>query len=191
MAHLPDDARRGMQSDLAQMDAIISQFLDYARPNDRHHVTTVDITALVADTAQEAARLPNMQVASHFEGVLEIEGNPVDLKRVLNNLVENARRYGRRSEEEAAELAFDCRAEGGHAAITITDRGPGIPDADIERLLRPFTRLDNARSQANGAGLGLAIVDRIVKRHRGSLKLENHAQGGLSIKILLPLAAAR
>jgi two-component system, OmpR family, osmolarity sensor histidine kinase EnvZ len=189
MARLPDDARKGMQSDLAQMDAIISQFLDYARPNDHHHFTTVDVAALVADTAQEAARLPSMHVNSHFEGVLEIEGNPVDLKRVLNNIVENARRYGKCGEEEAVELAFDCRQEGNHAAITIVDRGPGIPDADIERLLRPFTRLDNARSQANGAGLGLAIVDRIIKRHRGSLKLENRAQGGLSIKILLPLAA--
>lgn len=191
MAHLPADARKGMQSDLAQMDAIISQFLDYARPNDRHHFTTVDIAGLLADTAKEAARLPNVRITSHIAGVTEIEGNPVDLKRVLNNVVENARRYGRKNDDAPVEIEFDCRQEHGHAAITISDRGPGIPDADIERLLRPFTRLDNARSQANGAGLGLAIVDRIIKRHRGSLKLENRTQGGLAIRILLPLASPR
>jgi two-component system osmolarity sensor histidine kinase EnvZ len=57
----------------------------------------------------------------------------------------------------------------------------------MERLLRPFTRLDAARGQANGAGLGLAIVERVIKRHQGSLKLSNREGGGLQVRISIPL----
>ena len=64
-------------------------------------------------------------------------------------------------------------------------------EGDLERLSRPFTRLDASRSQANGAGLGLAIVERIVKRHHGSLRLANRSTGGLRITISLPLAGGR
>ena len=63
-----------------------------------------------------------------------------------------------------------------------------MPEEEIERLLRPFTRLDSARGQANGAGLGLAIVDRIIRRHRGKLKLMNRPNGGLLVEIRLRTA---
>ncbi len=188
MASLAHDARQGMQSDLAQMDAIISQFLDYARPADNHNVTIIDVTQLLADAAREAARLPGVQVSTHLGDAMFVKGNPVDIQRVLNNLIENARRYGRIAKGDTAEIRMECRKEDQRAAIIISDNGPGVPPTDIERLLRPFTRLDSARGQANGAGLGLAIVDRVIKRHHGTLTLENKAEGGLSIKIILPLA---
>ena len=71
------------------------------------------------------------------------------------------------------------------AAAEIADRGPGLPDAQIPYLLRPFTRMDTARTHANGAGLGLAIVDRVVQRHHGQLEIKNRETGGLAVRVWL------
>lgn len=183
MAKLSDDARKGMQSDLAQMDAIINQFLDYARPNDGTNFTRVDISTMLSLASEEAARLPDIRVHTNIADDLAVHGNPTDLRRVISNLIENARRYGKASDADFARIDICGRKEDNAVVIEIGDYGPGIPDADIERLLRPFTRLDSARSQANGAGLGLAIVDRIVRRHHGTLKLQNRPGNGLLISI--------
>jgi two-component system osmolarity sensor histidine kinase EnvZ len=190
MAHLPDDARLGMQSDLAQMDAIIGQFLEYARPTDNAHGASVDLSALLTDCAREADRLSDVRVHSDIAPNVNVFGHATDLKRIVSNLVENARRYGKTPDTNMAEIDISCRSEGNQAIIEIVDKGPGVPVKDIERLLRPFTRLDTARGQANGAGLGLAIVDRIVKRHRGTLKLSNKNGSGLQVRVTIPITGA-
>ena len=73
--------------------------------------------------------------------------------------------------------------------VEINDHGVGVPEDQIQLLLRPFTRLDSARGQANGAGLGLAIVERVVTRHNAELSVRNRDGGGLVIAFSLPLAA--
>lgn len=186
MAPLSDEARHGMQSDIAQMDAIIGQFLDYARPSDAANFTRINLTELLAETASEAARLPDVRISSAIGDQLLVIGNPTELRRVLNNLIENARRYGRTAGTDIAEIELHGSIEGDQVMIQVSDHGTGVPDAEIERLLRPFTRLDTARGQANGAGLGLAIVERVVKRHRGQLNLVHQTSGGLAVKISLP-----
>lgn len=183
MANLSADARQGMHSDLGQMDAIIGQFLDYAKPTEATNFAPVDLTALLTDAGREAARLPDVRVKTNIADRIEVVGNATELRRVVANLIENARRYGTSGDTGIVNVDIECRRESHQAIIEIADHGCGIPEADIERLLRPFTRLDNARGQANGAGLGLAIVDRIIKKHHGTLKLENRPGGGLLIRI--------
>ena len=78
---------------------------------------------------------------------------------------------------------------GGQARIEVADRGPGIPESEIERMRQPFTRLDKARGNTKGAGLGLAIVDRVMRAHHGRLELSARAGGGLLAALCLPLAA--
>jgi two-component system, OmpR family, osmolarity sensor histidine kinase EnvZ len=187
MAQLADAAREGMQSDLAQMDAIIGQFLEYAKPAEAAQVAPVDLSALLDDCAHEAGRIADVEITANVDKGIGVQGNAVDLKRVVGNLVENARRYGKTAESGIARVSIDCHVDGGNAVIVIADHGLGIPEAEIEQLLRPFTRLDSARSQANGAGLGLAIVERTVKRHRGKLRLYNRQGGGLAVEITLPM----
>jgi two-component system osmolarity sensor histidine kinase EnvZ len=115
---------------------------------------------------------------------MEISGNLTDLKRVINNLIENARRYGKTAGTETAEIDIRSTIENGKSILEIADHGTGVPDAEIDRLLRPFTRMDTARGQTNGAGLGLAIVQRIVKRHGGQLHLGRGKDGrGLTVRI--------
>ena len=191
MAPLSDEARLGMQSDIAQMDAIIGQFLDYARPSDAANFTQIDLTELLTETASEAARLPDVRISSTISDQLRAMGNPTDLRRVLNNLVENARRYGKTAGKDVAEIEMKGLSEADQITIQISDHGAGVPESEIERLLRPFTRLDTARGQANGAGLGLAIVERVIKRHGGQLNISNQTSGGLAIKICLPRMRAK
>jgi two-component system osmolarity sensor histidine kinase EnvZ len=132
-------------------------------------------------------------VTSDIEPDLHVMGNGTDLRRVINNLVENARRYGKSADQDLAEVDITCRlvqhAHGRRVLVEVQDHGAGVPPEQIEQLLKPFTRLDTARGQANGAGLGLAIVERVVSRHHAELVVRNRDGGGLQVQILLPPAA--
>jgi two-component system osmolarity sensor histidine kinase EnvZ len=193
MASLDPEAREGMQSDIAQMDAIIGQFLDYAKPTEAATFVAVELSELLADSAREAARLPNVRVTTDIEPGVLVLGNATDLRRVINNIVENARRYGKTPATELVEIDIACHlkltAHGRRAVVEIQDHGPGVPPDQIGQLLKPFTRLDSARGQANGAGLGLAIVDRVVSRHNADLNVRNREGGGLLVQLALPPAA--
>ncbi|HJV53437.1 MAG TPA: ATP-binding protein [Noviherbaspirillum sp.] len=191
LAKLSEDARNGMQSDLAQMDSIIGQFLEYARPSDKSQHDRVDLSALLTNCAREAERLPDVRITMEIAEDVAVVGNATELKRVVHNLIENARRYGKSAGIDLAEIDIACHVENGQAVIEVADHGAGVPESEMERLLRPFTRMDIARGQANGSGLGLAIVDRIIKRHHGALKLSNRTSGGLKIRITFDLLAMR
>jgi two-component system osmolarity sensor histidine kinase EnvZ len=193
MAHLPNEARLGIESDIAQMDAIIGQFLDYAKPTDVTTFSHVDISALLEDSARAAMRRPDLNVTTAIAPQVEVMGNPTDLKRVINNLIENARRYGKTAGSDISEVEIICRLDGAagkrHVIIEVCDKGDGVPPDRIDDLLKPFTRMDTARGQANGAGLGLAIVQRVVQRHGAQLHVHNRSAGGLCIRITVPVAA--
>lgn len=191
MANLSSEAREGMQSDIGQMDAIIGQFLDYAKPTEAASFVPVDISALLADVARAAERIPGMRVTTDIEPGVHVMGNETDLRRVFNNLVENARRYGATPGGDDTEIDISCHAkavsQGKRAVIVLQDHGGGVPAEQIEQLLKPFTRMDSARGQANGAGLGLAIVERVAGRHHAALTLRNREGGGLQIELTMPV----
>ena len=90
------------------------------------------------------------------------------------------------------EIDIACQVRTSHGAkkviIEVQDHGTGVPAEKIEQLMKPFTRLDTARGQANGAGLGLAIVDRVLLRHGAELQVRNREGGGLAFQISLPAA---
>ncbi|WP_440104805.1 sensor histidine kinase [Streptosporangium sp. H16] len=115
-------------------------------------------------------------------GPVRVTGDALDLSRVLVNLVDNALRH------TSAPVVVELRAEGADAVLTVTDDGPGIPEADRERVFDRFTRLDSARSRdEGGAGLGLAIVRETVHAHGGAVHLED-ASPGLRAVVRLPLS---
>jgi two-component system osmolarity sensor histidine kinase EnvZ len=101
------------------------------------------------------------------------------VRRALANLVDNALRYA------GEPIEIDVQKGSDSVAIEVLDRGPGIPPSEVERLKRPFTRLDDARSGASGAGLGLAIVERVARAHGGSLELLPRPGGGLIARLTL------
>ncbi len=192
MANLSNEAREGMQSDIAQMDAIIGQFLDFAKPTETSNFTKINLSDLISEITQDAERLPDVKISTQIEADIYVDGHSIDIRRVVNNLIENARRYGRTPDTDLLELDFFCRIEateiGKRAILEVGDHGQGVPEEEIQQLRKPFTRLDASRSQANGAGLGLAIVDRVIMRHGGHLNMLNRPGGGFMIRIDLPLS---
>jgi two-component system osmolarity sensor histidine kinase EnvZ len=194
MANLSQEARDGIQSDIAQMDAIIGQFLDFARPTEAATFVPIDLSGLLEDCAHAAERLPDVRITIAIEpGIIYVPANATDLRRVINNVIENARRYGKTPGTDITEIDIVCQlrmtGHGRRAVVEIGDHGAGVPEDQIQQLLRPFTRLDSARGQANGAGLGLAIVERVITRHNAELLVRNREGGGLVLQFAFPLAA--
>ncbi|MBB3121306.1 sensor histidine kinase [Pseudoduganella violacea] len=189
MANLSAESRDGIQSDIAQMDAIIGQFLDYAKPTEAATFINVDVKNLLEECAHDVSRLPDVQVSTELAERSHVLGNATDLKRVIGNLIENARRYGKTPGKDVAEIELKCSVKGMHTArrvtIEVSDHGVGVPEEQIAQLLKPFTRLDAARGQANGAGLGLAIVERVLLKHGAEFKVRNRPGGGLMIQIVM------
>jgi len=129
---------------------------------------------------------PTTTIALDLDPALAIDGYPTEFTRALENLLTNAARYGRDPESGMLDLAVVLRRDGAHAVLTVADRGPGVPPDTVERLLRPFERGDSARSEARGAGLGLAIVERIARMHGGQLRLLDNRPTGLRAELRLP-----
>lgn len=136
--------------------------------------------------ADEAERRPGLKLNVSIEKGLSILASEVDIRRLVNNILTNAQRYGRTPESGLAEVDMVCSREGDKVRIEFADNGVGVPESDFERMLRPFTRLDDARGQANGSGLGLAIVSRIAKRYRGLVQLGNRERGGFVVSVSFP-----
>jgi len=188
--------RDGMVADIEQMDAIIGQFLDFARSgqDESSPAGPVDLHQLAGEVAAHYEGHGTAIILDVGEVPVVIEGRRPALKRAVHNLVDNALRYSLDDEGKAdITLRVDVRAR--DAVIEVMDRGPGVPPEEAERLKQPFTRLDVARGTADGSedgaqggsGLGLAIIDRIARQHGGRFALLARPGGGLNAQITLPL----
>jgi len=171
--------REGMTLDIEEMDRTINQFLDFARTDGGEPFQHADLAAIAAEVAEHYRRR-GKSLATDFSHVPGLPLQTMSMRRVVRNLIDNALRYGEK------EVSVAVRAEDGAAVLEVADRGPGIPASESERLKQPFTRLQVARSDKGGAGLGLAIVERVVRAHRGSFELLAREGGGLVARIRLP-----
>ncbi|MDP1634968.1 MAG: ATP-binding protein, partial [Gallionellaceae bacterium] len=164
-----------------EMDKIIGQFLDFARDTEGEPPEPTDLNAVIAHIAAPLQRrgiLIDLQLADLPPLMLR----PLALLRLTSNLINNALRHA----GEAAPVEVVTRREGDSVVLEVLDRGPGIPLEEAERLKQPFTRLEAARTGASGAGLGLAIVDRVARGHGGRFDLLPREGGGLLARVCLP-----
>jgi two-component system osmolarity sensor histidine kinase EnvZ len=185
----PVDAatRDSMADEIDRIDAIVRQFVDFAQPTADPAAEPVDVAAAVRsvlDGFRAPADAAVLDVVQHVPEGLAWRGAPTALARILTNLVENARRYGA-GPDGRVRLEIDANRTPRGVEISVRDHGPGVPADQLERLVRPFTRLDAERSRHGGAGLGLAIVARLARRHAGELSLELPADGGLRARVRL------
>ena len=173
----PGADREAMVSDIDEIDAVIGQFLDYARGASEEK-TENELNELLDELAGHYRRI-HREVSFRPGAVAPFRFARMAVRRAVANLIDNSLRYaGDPVEVETATLD-------GRVVVEVRDRGPGIPADALERVKRPFTRLEHARSGAGGAGLGLAIVERIAHSHRGSLELAPRAGGGLVARLTL------
>ncbi|MEY2893627.1 MAG: hypothetical protein RJA98_3535 [Pseudomonadota bacterium] len=182
-----EEAKANMALDIDQLDAIIGKFMDYARPGDVK-LMPVDLCQLVEREAA-AFRDPtqirfNLRVAPDTV----VMADEVELGRVLQNLFENARRYGRNDDTGYATVSVRQVRTGPWVVLTVRDDGPGVPVAKLPQLTTPFFRGDAARTAATGAGLGLAIVEKAMQRMSGGMELTNAPEGGLMAVLRLKRA---
>ncbi len=181
---LPDEGcgslKNGMVQDIADMDNIIHQFLDFVKGVEGEPTQMIDINTLL-QAAHERQLRAGRDLVVQLAPTYYIPIKPLAMQRLLDNLVGNAYAYGKGQ----ARIAGKVTAE--HIVISVFDNGPGIPESHLKKLLRPFERLDVARGNAGGSGLGLAIAERIAKLHHGKLELINRPEGGLEARLSIPI----
>jgi two-component system osmolarity sensor histidine kinase EnvZ len=175
------DLKAGVAQDIGDIDAAIGQFLDFARPIDAETVMAdADLDALVRGVVERYTRHGKaVQFTPSATALPPLPLRTQALQRLLANLVDNALRHGGDS------VDIHTGRDGKTVYVEVLDRGPGIPEAEAQRMLQPFTRMNNARS-TSGTGLGLAIVDRIARLHGGAVKLLPREGGGLRARVELP-----
>ncbi len=191
LADLPEDSRAAMVSDLEQMENIVNQFLTYARRSNEGQIMMNFGDAV--HTAISNARIESdssVALKTDIDGELFITAHPIEVSRAIQNLIVNATRYGR-SEDGILRLEMSLKkAEDGRSAVlSVADHGPGLPASERDRVMRPFERGESARSGVTGSGLGLSIVDRIVRRSGGRVELfdtQDAEPHGLLVRVTFP-----
>jgi two-component system, OmpR family, sensor kinase len=198
--------RREMARSIEELDQLIDEILlasrlDMRDANDASALGPTEEVDLVGLAAEECARTgADLDIAPDASSVL-VQGHARLLRRVLRNLLENARRYGQssqraESDEAAIRLTVALRPAPPHsgvdawAEVCVEDRGPGVPPELREQIFEAFYRLPGASEKEGGVGLGLALVKSIAQRHGGSVRCEGREGGGARFVVMLPANAA-
>lgn len=173
--------RAGLEHDIAELNDLLDEILLASRLGALTDTTQYEEIDLLALAAEECAR--------YDEALLDgqsavLQGDPRLLRRLLRNLLENAYRHG------VPPVHVTIAAETGMARLLVWDQGPGIPEEEFERVFEPFYRRRNTRDNS-GAGLGLALIRQIARRHGGEARCVLRGDGGSSFEITLPLPSNR
>ena len=173
------DLQADIQSDISEMTGIIDTTLDYLRGNDKPEAECLlDIEALVRSMVEDAEECGQSITVSGKASPLKLK--PLAMRRCLNNLIENALRYGGKTTITIEESDIEV-------VIRIADSGPGIPEDQLEAVFAPFYRLDTSRNRnTGGVGLGLSIARDMARKQGGSITLKNAEAGGLVATLTLP-----
>jgi len=173
------EIKDGIIDDTQEMDAIIDQFISYIRFGNEEVGEVGNLTELIEQVAASYLKqYPDLSM--QLTELPEVYFKPFAIKRLLNNLIENAFRYG------APPVTVKTEVQEKSIIIKVIDHGKGIQSMDKQRLFQPFARGERART-GKGSGLGLAIVYRIAEMHGGKIELDNREQGGLEVSFRLPI----
>lgn len=174
------EAKKKITQDVEEMEAMVYDALEFMRGGESaEKPQPIDLNALLDSLAADARDLGG-KVAVEGKVATPYVGRPQALKRCIGNLLDNALKYG-----GEASLFVEDGPE--RLVIRVRDAGPGIPEAELERVFEPFHRLEGSRSkETGGTGLGLSIAKQIAEIHGGSLSLRNREEGGLEATLALP-----
>jgi signal transduction histidine kinase len=175
--------RTEVERDIAELDALIDEILLSSRLDTLADQISMEDVDLLALAAEESAR-----IGAEAQGdPATLHGEPRLLRRLLRNLVENARRYG-----ASSPIDVTVRRIGNVGVeLRVCDRGPGVPESERERIFEPFYRMAGASERSGGVGLGLALVRQIARRHAGEVRCEGREGGGSCFVVELPVDGVR
>jgi two-component system osmolarity sensor histidine kinase EnvZ len=179
----PNDDTKAMEADLAEMERMLNEYLEFARGEGGEAAVPEDLAVLAAEAVADAGRTRGAghRIALAVPESLIVPVKRNALKRCLMNLIDNALKYGKR-----VQVVLNATAR--MVELAVEDDGPGIPEERREEAFRPFHRLDQGRNlQKGGVGLGLAIARDIARAHGGDVRLEKSAMGGLRAVVRLPI----
>ena len=176
-------AKAEIQRNIGELDQLVDEILLASRLDSSEvDVGTVESVDLIGLAAEECARI-DADLEMQADGPLEVKGIAKLLRRAVRNLLENARRYSE------GEITLTLAKQGKMVLIRVEDHGPGVPEAQRERIFEKFYRLPGASERSGGVGLGLSLVRSIAERHGGTVRCEARKDGrsGASFVIVLPL----
>jgi two-component system sensor histidine kinase CpxA len=180
-----------LEREIERLDALISQVLKLARLHGTDTLFAREPFNL-DEMVEEVVRDANFEGAAkgctvRLEGAARalVNGNRELVRSAVENVLRNAVRYS--PEDAPVEVAVERRADGG-ILISIRDRGPGVPEAELERIFEPFYRVAEARDRdSGGEGIGLAITAQVMKGHGGGAAAANRPSGGFEVRLSLPI----
>lgn len=178
-----DYLKEGIEKDIEDMNVIIDQFIAFIRHHKEEALVATDINILVNDVVDAEQQNKHRVFETDLDKTIPmLMMRPVAIKRVITNIVENALRYS----EKEIKICTMVNLPEQVVTFCVSDKGPGIPEQQIDSMFEPFSQGDTARG-GEGSGLGLAIIKKIIDMHNGKVTLENLPVEGLKVTVSLPL----
>ncbi|MFD2366119.1 ATP-binding protein [Pseudoduganella sp. GCM10020061] len=176
----------GMEGDLRELNGLVNELLGMTKLDSRPQLDleTVDVKPMLEGLAAALAPAPARLELDLPGNLPAVQADRRLLARALDNLLRNAQKYS------DGHVAVSARAAGRQLSVLVEDNGPGIPEAERERIFEPFYRIDRSRDRATGGfGLGLSIVQKAVALHGGSVTIGTSKLGGASFTVVIPVEA--
>lgn len=171
---------RALQDDIEEMQAMVEEYLSFAKGEGREQAVETNLADLLQDIAEDSAR-NGQPVELSVRGTPVVPLRPGAFRRAMHNLIANAHRFG-------DTVSITARRQQAFVTVAVEDDGPGIPEAQREEVFRPFVRLEHSRNrESGGAGLGLTIARDIIRGHGGDVMIEDSRSGGARVVVRLPI----
>ena len=175
-----DDAKKELEYDIKEMTAMLNSYVSFGRGETPETIENIQLNNLIKNICQNLDR-EKYEITETYSRKIDTSGRPLQIKRAIQNILDNARRY-------ASKIQIDVSANNDECFISISDNGPGIPEKNYEDVFKPFFTLDPSRNKMKGeSGLGMTISRDIIRSHGGDIKLSPSSIGGLKTVINLPI----
>ena len=175
-----DDAKKELEYDIKEMTAMLNSYVSFVRGETPETIENIQLNNLIKNICQNLDR-EKYEITETYSRKIDTSGRPLQIKRAIQNILDNARRY-------ASKIQIDVSVNNDECFISISDNGPGIPEKNYEDVFKPFFTLDPSRNKMKGeSGLGMTISRDIIRSHGGDIKLSPSSIGGLKTVINLPI----
>ena len=167
-----------LSEDINEMEKMLNEYLQFTSSAQLEKNEKFNLSDLIENVVK---KYDNQNISKNIPPEIYIHGRKNLIRRCLNNLIDNAIKYG-------SKILIETKKNNNNLFINIEDNGPGIPKNEYENVFKPFYKIDKGRAETKSSvGLGLSIASDIIRSHGGNIKLEKSSLGGLGVKIFLPV----